>query len=520
MIAAEILIAPRSPDAPVVMPAAGRVADGAAFAQMLAQSMTGAAAEGQPTAKSLETAAEADSALPDVTMASLTDTGTETASATLLAGLTLTAPTAAPALNSPTSTSPDPATALPMAGTTPPALDDALLETPEVTGLDGTPPVSNPATSNLTAPETAPAAEPPADGVAPEGTAPAELPVPEAATSETTATDMPTDQSAEAETPPDVTEAEAEATPEPKADATDDNATSDAPTEDGSNPAPAQQAQQTVLPPLAALIQPLIAAQTGVAADDTDAAAHTEITGSTPRQRGMSGRLSTLTDTQTPASTRDSAPSFTDRLAAVTDKAQDNQPAQSDSTQIPLARHDTQNDAALEADALTSTAQPLPLDSRATIPTPATPQRLADSAPLDTTQSGWEAALTDRITARNTDLGQEIEITLNPENLGHIRIKLDLSDKAATVQIVTDTPQAAQLFQQSEARLADALNRAGLSLTSHDATSRDSGGREGGQRQGQGPGNPRAEAALSGLRSTLSAPVQTGRAANLVNIVA
>ncbi|OYU18470.1 MAG: hypothetical protein CFE34_10470, partial [Rhodobacteraceae bacterium PARR1] len=326
---------------------------------------------------------------------------------------------------------------------------------------------------------------------------------------------------------PDSDAAPIDPAPEPQPDDAPDSASSDAPAEETADAGadetaptdPAPQPQTVTLPPLAALIQPLLAPQTGAGSDTPDTPGQTEVTGSTPRQRGMSGRLSTLTDSQTPAQNRDSAPSFTDRLAAAADKAQDNQPTQN-AAQALTPQDTLQADTLTDADAQPGTAQPLPLDTRATAPTPTTPQRVPDTAPLDTTQSGWEAALTDRITARNTDLGQEIEITLNPENLGHIRIKLELSDKAATVQIVTDTPQAAQLFQQSEARLADALNRAGLSLTSHDATSRDAGGRDGGQRQGQGPANPRAEAALSGLRGTLSAPAQTGRAANLVNIVA
>jgi flagellar hook-length control protein FliK len=240
----------------------------------------------------------------------------------------------------------------------------------------------------------------------------------------------------------------------------------------------------------------------------------------------MAGRLTLLSEAQNPAQTQDGAASFANQLnPAQSQGPQDHLPPQGDAAQNAMAERDvTLTDTVTETSgAPTASPQPLPADTRATATPGPTPQRLPDAAPLDTTQSGWEAALTERITARPTDLGQEIEITLNPENLGHIRIKLDLSDKAATVQIVTDTPQAAHLFQQSETRLAEALNRAGLSLTSHDATSRDAGGREGGQggqRQGQTPGNPRAEVALAGLRGTLAAPSVSGRAANLVNIVA
>ncbi|MEI6801023.1 MAG: flagellar hook-length control protein FliK, partial [Pseudomonadota bacterium] len=262
--------------------------------------------------------------------------------------------------------------------------------------------------------------------------------------------------------------------------------------------------------------------------DAPDAAAPAEIMSSTPRQRGMAGRLAMLADAKPKTQDKGDASSFSDRLtttAPESDKTQDRQTVQSDGFQ----RDKTQTNGTLQdgvADQgapLTSTAQSLPLDSRATNMSAPSPQRGPYTSPLDTTQSVWEAALTERITTRSNKLGQEIEITLSPDNLGTVRIKLDLSDNAATVQIVTDTPQAAQLFQQSEARLAEAFNRAGLSLTSHDASSRDPGARDpgaNGQRQGQNPGNPRAEAALAGLRGKMTAPVQTGRAANLVNIVA
>ncbi|OYU17543.1 MAG: hypothetical protein CFE34_15250, partial [Rhodobacteraceae bacterium PARR1] len=84
MIAAEILIAPRNPDAPAAPTAAARPTEGAAFAQVLAQRMESApAVEGQSAA--LQTA-PAEAALTG------TEPNTIPATATQLAGLTLTAP--------------------------------------------------------------------------------------------------------------------------------------------------------------------------------------------------------------------------------------------------------------------------------------------------------------------------------------------------------------------------------------------------------------------------------------------
>ncbi len=515
MIAAEILIAPRSPDAPAVPTAAARPTEGDAFAQILAQRLEGAPAiDGQPVPAGMLTAT------PEVGLPGAEPTAIP-ATAAQLAGLTLTTPaTSETPLMLAAGTEAAPVTDIA------PHPDTGLVAAPAAEPDTRTAaPAAAPVSPQTTLPDSAPAetttAVDPTLTTMDTGPATADAPVTDGLT-QNTPPEGPAD--------PDTDAAPTDSAPEPQPDVVTDSATSDAPAEDTADAAsdadaptePTPQPQTVTLPPLAALIQPLLAPQTGAASDAADAPGQTEVTGSTPRQRGMSGRLSTLTDSQTPTPNRDGVPSFTDRLAAAADKAQDNQPTQ-DTAQGMRPQDAPQSDTLTDAKTQPGTAQPLPLDSRATTPTPATPQRLPDSAPLDTTQSGWEAALTDRITTRSTDLGQEIEITLNPENLGHIRIKLDLSEKAATVQIVTDTPQAAQLFQQSEARLADALNRAGLSLTSHDATARDPGGREGGQggqRQGQGPGHPRAEAALAGLRGTLAAPTVGGRAANLVNIVA
>lgn len=166
----------------------------------------------------------------------------------------------------------------------------------------------------------------------------------------------------------------------------------------------------------------------------------------------------------------------------------------------------------------TAPAQAMPPEIRS--PNSPQPQlRPVDTQPIDTTRQGWEVALAERITTRETDIGQEIEITLTPDSLGTVKIKLDLSDKLAAVQIVTDTPQAAQLFQQSETRLAEAFSRAGLTLTSHDAASRDAAGRDSGQRQSSG-GQPRNDAGLASLRGSFAPPQIARHATNLINIVA
>ena len=108
--------------------------------------------------------------------------------------------------------------------------------------------------------------------------------------------------------------------------------------------------------------------------------------------------------------------------------------------------------------------------------------------PIQITRPGWEVALADRIAAELSSDGKEIELDLAPETLGHLKIRLEVVDGLAQVRIVTETPEAARLFQQNEHRLSENLSRAGLSLGGQDAASRDAqnGGAQG--QNGQTPG--------------------------------
>lgn len=262
------------------------------------------------------------------------------------------------------------------------------------------------------------------------------------------------------------------------------------------------QAVPLALPPLAALIQPILASEPAVAPADPEQAPQAEPSGSKPRQRPMAGRLAEphpATGTPAPAATTSDAP----QPFAGTAEPESGR----DAPLTPPA-----DPRAVTAAATQPQAQTLPA---------ATPR--ADALPLDTARPGWEAALSERITARMTDIGQEIDITLSPEKLGTLHIRLELSDSTAQVRIVTETPQAAQLFQQSEHRLSEALNRSGLTLASHDATSRDMTGRDGGGKDTSPRGGSARSDTLPGVpgpMQALGAPLAGRHAINLVNLVA
>lgn len=113
-------------------------------------------------------------------------------------------------------------------------------------------------------------------------------------------------------------------------------------------------------------------------------------------------------------------------------------------------------------------ATPAPLPANAPVQTAAVP-----AGPVAMDRPGWEGVVTERIVAELSQDGQQIELELTPENLGGLKIRLEISDGQAQVRFVTETPEAARLIQQNEHRLSEGLSRAGLSLGGHDSASRD-----------------------------------------------
>lgn len=146
--------------------------------------------------------------------------------------------------------------------------------------------------------------------------------------------------------------------------------------------------------------------------------------------------------------------------------------------------------------------------------------------PIHLARPGWEVALADRIAAELSGDGQEIELDLAPETLGHLKIKLEVVDGLAQVRIVTETTEAARLFQQAEHRLSESLSRAGLSLGGQDAQSRDAQNGQGQAGQGgTGPGDrgprPRGIEMHFDRQGVGALAEQAGRAGRgLVNLIA
>ena len=188
-----------------------------------------------------------------------------------------------------------------------------------------------------------------------------------------------------------------------------------------------------------------------------------------------------------------------------------------------------------EPRAVAAAAQPAPATSEPTLPADATvpqPAPVAQGAapapqvtaaatapmgqPVATDRPGWEGAIAERIAAELSGDGQQIDLELAPEHLGRLKITLEVTDGQAQVRFVTETPDAARLIQQGEARLSESLARNGLSLGGHDAASRDA---QGGDRSG---GRAPRGAEMFFERSAEPRPGQSGQraASGLVNLMA
>ncbi|OUD10185.1 hypothetical protein BVC71_01320 [Marivivens niveibacter] len=109
----------------------------------------------------------------------------------------------------------------------------------------------------------------------------------------------------------------------------------------------------------------------------------------------------------------------------------------------------------------------------------------AETATIDTTQEAWMDELANQIEASFTEDGGDIDIALTPENLGGLRIRMEVRDGAAHVTILTDTSEAAKLFNQNEQRLSEMMSKNGLTLTGQDASAGQRRDGNGGQGQGQ-----------------------------------
>ena len=154
---------------------------------------------------------------------------------------------------------------------------------------------------------------------------------------------------------------------------------------------------------------------------------------------------------------------------------------------------------------------------------PAAMAKTADArveAPLDMTSPTWTDSLIEDIQMQAADGAEQIDMTLTPERLGRLQIQIEMRDGAANIRIITETAEAARLFNEAQGRLSEMMERAGMDLAGHTA------GQQGdarGQRDQTGPEGPTLRAAQRGDdidTSDTTPPPRTGASGSGVDLLA
>lgn len=160
-------------------------------------------------------------------------------------------------------------------------------------------------------------------------------------------------------------------------------------------------------------------------------------------------------------------------------------------------------------------AAPVPVGPQG--PAEAPGNALAAPFVIRTEVADWMDRLVERIGSGAATGLDEIEMTLSPRNLGTLTVRIDMRDTAASVAIVTETPEAARLFNDQQGKLAELLNQSGLSLGEHRAGPGDGSGPRG---QGSAATTPSAMARPDGPPDPFETPQPAPRRAGLVDLVA
>lgn len=155
----------------------------------------------------------------------------------------------------------------------------------------------------------------------------------------------------------------------------------------------------------------------------------------------------------------------------------------------PLATADATPMAAPQA--ALQTAAPAPLTSA---PLPQT---------LDLAAPNWPEQMVQDIQQGISADIDTLTLTLTPERLGPLQIRLETQDGVTHVHIVTESPEAARAMAEAQPRLAEAMARAGLEIGSQSTTTTSGSGgaagfgTTGGDANPRGNGQPGTEPGLS-----------------------
>ncbi len=138
-----------------------------------------------------------------------------------------------------------------------------------------------------------------------------------------------------------------------------------------------------------------------------------------------------------------------------------------------------------EGNTLAAPQPALPSSASAPLATAPLPQTLDLAAPQ------WPEQMVQDIRHGASANLDTLTITLTPERLGPLNIRLETQDGVTHVHIVTETPEAARAIAEAQPRLAEAMARAGLEMGNQSTTTAGGSGTASGFGPTGGDANPR-----------------------------
>ena len=118
---------------------------------------------------------------------------------------------------------------------------------------------------------------------------------------------------------------------------------------------------------------------------------------------------------------------------------------------------------------------------------------------LDLMQKDWEKKLSERIGRAIADGLDEIELEMNPRNLGRVHVQLNLDGQEVRVRLLADNGLAANLLNDSEHRLYQQMESMGMRLSYfYSGQDRSNGGQSGQPRNGSASSKLQKQASGTG----------------------
>lgn len=111
-----------------------------------------------------------------------------------------------------------------------------------------------------------------------------------------------------------------------------------------------------------------------------------------------------------------------------------------------------------------------PVQAAQPTPQTAVTQQAQPMPTLDMSQANWAEKLVEDVSLQPLGRGDTLTLTLTPERLGTMQVRLEMQDGQTHVHFVTETPEAARLLNDAQPRLADLMSRAGVDLGAQSAT--------------------------------------------------